>query len=260
MYQLILLIISVLPIIIIGKYIYNKDKEKEPTNLLAKLFIYGLLATILVIIISIILEYIFSFLSNNTEQLNTIELMIKVFIEIALIEEFSKWIVIYKIAYNHEEFNEFYDMIVYAAFVSLGFACIENILYVLSSGIGTGILRALLSVPGHACYGVFMGYYLGLAKISKNNQRKDLTKKNLLLSITIPTMLHGIYDYCLISKKIVLLLLLLIFIIILYIKTFKKIKKISKITEKIKYKDNYCPVCGRKINSNYCPNCGRKND
>ena len=260
MYQLILLIISVLPIIIIGKYIYNKDKEKEPTNLLAKLFIYGLLATILVIIISIILEFIFPFLSNNTEKLNTIELMIKVFIEIALIEEFSKWIVIYKIAYNHEEFNEFYDMIVYAAFVSLGFACIENILYVLSSGIGTGILRAVLSVPGHACYGVFMGYYLGLAKISKSNQREDLTKKNLLLSITIPTILHGIYDYCLISKKIILLLLLLIFVITIYIKTFKKIKKISQITEKIKYKDNYCPVCGRKINSNYCPNCGRKND
>ena len=260
MYKLILLIISVLPIIIIGKYIYNKDKEKESTKLLAKLFVGGILTTILVITISQILEALFPIFSSNTEELNAIELIINIFIGIALIEEFSKWIIIYKIAYNHEEFNEFYDMIVYATFVSLGFACIENILYVLSNGIGTGILRAILAVPGHACDGVFMGYYLGLAKISKSNNREDLTKKNLLLSLIIPTILNGIYDYLLISRKIILLLVFIIFIITLYIKSLKKIKNISQVKRKIKYKDNYCPICGRKINSNYCPICGRKNE
>ena len=204
MYKLILLIISILPIIIIGNYIYNKDKEKEPTKLLAKLFISGILSTIFVIVVSIILETLFPIFSNNTEELNTIELIVNVFIGIALVEEFSKWIVIYKIAYNHEEFNEFYDMIVYAAFVSLGFACIENILYVLSNGIGTGILRAILSVPGHACDGIFMGYYLGLAKISKTNKREDLTKKNLfnivdqlknLFSINFPLRRNALDTY-----------------------------------------------------------------
>ena len=62
------------------------------------------------------------------------------------------------------------NIIVYAVFSSLGFACIENILYVLSGGVGIAILRAILSVPGHMCFGVIMGYFLSQAKVNQVKQ------------------------------------------------------------------------------------------
>lgn len=152
-------------------------------------------------------------------------------------------------------------MIIYSTFVALGFAFFENLLYIYGDGgLQIGLLRAVSAIPGHACDGVFMGYYLGLAKVSSVNNRKDLQIKNIILSILVPTILHGIYDYCLMVENIFFILLFLIFIIFLYKHSLNKVKKISSINRKMKYKDNYCSNCGLVVNSNFCPRCGRKND
>lgn len=258
--ELILFTISILPVFLIGMFIYKKDKNKEPTKLLIKLFLGGMGSCFLVTIISIILELIFPIFAADTKNLNLIELAIHVFIGVALVEEFCKWLVAYKISYNDKNFDEFYDAIVYCIFVSLGFACLENLLYVYQYGIVTGIIRALLAVPGHACNGMFMGYYLGLSKIGALNNRKDIKTKNIILSILIPTITHGIYDYCLFSERTIFIILFFIFVIFVYVYVIKKIKKISSINRKMKYKDNYCPNCGHVVDSNFCPICGRKNE
>lgn len=256
----ILLLISILPVIIIGMYIYNKDKNKEPKSLLTKLFIGGIGSCFLVLILSFILGLFFPFMDSNTQNLSTVNLILHVFIGVALIEEFSKWIFTYLISYNHQEFDEFYDMILYAVFVALGFAAFENILYVCTGGIGTGIARGILAVPGHAWDGVFMGYYLGLAKINELNNRPGHKNKYLILSILVPTILHGIYDYCLFLGSWIAVLVFFAFVIILYILAIRKIKKVSSISRKIKYKNKFCPKCGKTVESNYCPNCGSKNE
>lgn len=257
--ELILFTISVLPVFLIGLYIYNKDKEKESAKLLLKLFLGGMASCILTLVISLILNVIPIFRADEND-LNLIELAIKVFIGIALVEEFSKWLMAYLVSYNDKEFDEFYDMILYCVFVALGFACFENLLYVYQSGVGTGIIRALSSVPSHACDGIIMGYYLGLSKINQINNRKDLKIKNIMLSIIIPTITHGIYDFCLFSKINILMIVFYVFVIFLYVYVIKKVNKISKINRKIKYNDNYCPTCGSIVESNYCPICGRKNE
>ena len=240
MNEILLFIISVLPVFLIGMFIYKKDKEKEPTRLLVKLFLGGFLSCVLVLIIGGLLGILFPIFSEDTSKLNLLELFIHVFIGVALVEEFCKWIVAYKIAYNDSNFDEIYDGILYSVFVALGFACIENLLYVYEGGISTGISRALLAVPGHACDGLFMGYYLSLSKIA--------------------TITHGIYDYCLFSKSGLLIILFFIFVVVMYIVALKRVKKVSSINKKFKYKDNYCPNCGHIVDSNYCPNCGRKNE
>ena len=260
MNALILFIVSVLPVFLIGLYIYKKDKEKEPNKLLIKLFLGGILSAILTIIITLILEVIFPFFAIETSKLNLFELFISVFIGVALVEEFSKWIVLYQISYKHEEFDELYDMILYATFVALGFACIENILYVFQNGILVAIFRAVLAVPGHVCDGVFMGYYLGVSKISDVNNRKDLKTKNLILSILIPTITHGIYDYCLFTGNIIFIGLFFIFVIGMYIYVIVKIKKVSSLNTKFINKTKYCSNCGAIVDGNFCSNCGRKND
>lgn len=253
-------IISLLPVILLTSYIHKKDKNKEPSKLLAKLFFAGILSCFLTLFITYTLRIFFPILQKDLKSLNLIGLAFRVFIGIGLVEEFSKWIMIYKLSYNNEEFDEIYDMIIYSTFVSLGFACFENILYVDSGGIATGIVRAILSVPAHAWFGVFIGYYLGLAKLSTINQRNDLKTKYLILSLAIPTILHGIFDYCLLSQRIIFIIIYFIFVILLYIYANKRLNRFANITTKLKYKNNYCPNCGRKVDSNYCPNCGYKND
>ena len=256
----ILLIISVLPVVLIGYYIYRKDLNKESTGLLAKLFIAGVLSTILVLIMSAISETFIPFLGKEVEDLNTIELILYVFIGIALIEEFCKWIMVYFISYNSKEFDELYDMIIYAVFVSLGFACLENIIYVFGSGFSTGILRAIYAVPGHACDGIFMGYFLGLAKLSEHQKNNSNKNKYLFLSILIPVLLHGIYDYCILSENVILVIGFYIFVAVLYSRSIKKINQISRNNRKLVYKNNFCSNCGTKIESDYCPKCGTKNE
>ena len=132
MRELLLLIISILPVYLVARYIYKKDKDKEPRSLIIKLFLGGLGAFVLTIIITLLLSLFFPSLLSDTMDTDLISLFFHVFFGVALIEEFSKWIFVYNISYNSKEFDQMYDMIVYAVFVSLGFACIENIFYVLN--------------------------------------------------------------------------------------------------------------------------------
>ena len=255
----ILLLVSILPVILLGKYFISKDKNKEPKALLYKLFFAGFAAVVFVIIITLLLELIFPFFDGDTETMNALELFIYVFFGVALVEEVCKWVFVYKISFNHEEFDELYDIMLYSVFVSLGFACIENIMYVFTGGIGVGIIRAFLSVPGHCSDAVFMGYYLGKAKKCEIEKNENDKRKNILLSIAVPTIMHGVFDYCLFAGNIMTIIIFLVFVICSYIFAIKKIKKISSIETKIKYKYRFCTNCGAKVESNYCPNCGQKN-
>lgn len=260
LYAVLLFIISAAPVFLLGLFIYKKDRNKEPIKLLIRLFLGGIGSCFLTLFLTGFLGAFIPYISADTDSLNLLELLIHVFIGVALIEEFCKWYMSYKITYNHNEFDEIYDMIVYSVFVALGFAFFENILYVFDGGIVVGIVRALSAVPGHVCDGIFMGYYLGLAKQSQMNGRKDLKRKYIAFSILVPTILHGIYDYCLFSKIPLLLLLFLIFVIVVYIFAIKKIKKVSSVANKLYLKDKFCGTCGTPVQGAFCANCGRKHN
>lgn len=255
-----LLFVSVLPVIILAFYIYNKDKDKEPTGLLVKLFFGGVGSLFITLIISLFLAIFFPSILSDTVNLSFIELFFHVFFGVALVEEFSKWLVLYHTSYNNYEFDQVFDMIVYSAFVALGFACFENILYVFEHGMGTAIIRAFSAVPGHFFDGVFMGYYLSMAKVSDINKDFSSKKKNMFLSLFIPMMLHGIYDFCLFSGNVGFVIIFFVFMIILYIKSFSKVKQMSRENKKLRYNNKYCPNCGTPVNSDYCTGCGAKNE
>lgn len=249
--------VAVLPIVLIGIYIYKKDKQKESSNLLFKLFVGGIASCFPAVTIGLLFD---SFLPG-TDQMNFIQLFMYVFIVIALAEEISKWFFLYKISYNHNEFDSLYDMIVYASFVALGFACFENILYVYSSGIVTGLFRAVSAVPGHVCDGILMGSYLSLAKVNELNGNMKLSRKYKILSILIPMITHGIYDYCLFLENSLFVILFLVFVVNLFIICINKVKDISQNNYKFIKRNNYCIYCGNNINgSRFCSNCGKENN
>jgi len=220
----ILLYLSILPSILLGFYIYKKDiVEKEPVSLLIRSFVGGIISGIIVILLSVILKI-------NEFPLDTpSQIIFYSFILVSLIEESTKFIMTYLLAYKNREFNYQYDGIVYASFVSLGFATYENLLFVFEqSNIQTALYRGLLTVPAHVFFAIFMGYYLGIAKHYRRYNSKKKEKRYLLLSYIIPIILHGFFDYCLFSKSFTGLIYFLIFIFILYIISFKKVKEVSE--------------------------------
>jgi RsiW-degrading membrane proteinase PrsW (M82 family) len=112
------------------------------------------------------------------------------FFKVALVEEFSKFIFIRFILFRNKNFNEPFDGIVYAVMVGMGFATLENILYVFQYGFTTGVLRMFTAVPAHATFAILMGYFLGKAKFS--NRNKFMYS---LMALVIATLFHGAYDY-----------------------------------------------------------------
>ncbi len=182
-----LLLLAVAPVLTIIVYIYFQDKyEKEPNRLLIISFLLG--AIISILIVSVL--YLFTgHLIPITNEFSIWQQFIQAFFIVALAEEFSKYVIVKYFAQPKKAFNEPYDGIIYAVMVSMGFACTENIMYVLQGGYETAILRAFTAVPAHATFGILMGYYMGKAKFSNNRLRLNIA--GLLLAV----LFHGAYDF-----------------------------------------------------------------
>lgn len=166
-------------------YFYLKDEfESEPISFVIRVFTIGAL---LVMPISFI-QYVFAVENIIPSKI------LYTFLTVGFLEEFFKWFMLIYTVYHHLEFDEPYDGIVYGVSISLGFATVENIFYLIGNGLEYAISRALLPVSSHALFGVIMGYYLGKGKFAKENN-----KVWLVLSFVIPFLLHSIYDTILIS-------------------------------------------------------------
>jgi len=182
----ILFAVALAPGIAIGIYIYLKDShEREPIHLLLLSFLYGGLSTVVTFVISYPIHLIFF-----TESADALDQFYNAFFKVALIEEFSKFVFVRFILYPNKNFNEPFDGIVYAVMVSMGFATVENLIYVFEQGFVTGVLRVFTAVPAHATFAVMMGYFLGNAKFSPNR-----SVYFSILALVAPTFFHGAYDY-----------------------------------------------------------------
>lgn len=183
-----LIAIAVLPVIVLAYFVYRQDKlQKEPLGLLIKAFLFGALS----IIPAALME---NMLVAFTPPFPVGSAIYTGFIVAGCSEELWKLIFLFLAVWRTKSFDEYFDGIVYATFVSLGFACFENIGYIFGQGtffeaMYTGTIRALLSVPGHFLFGVTMGYYFALAKFDPSHRTK-----HLLMAFLIPMLLHGTFD------------------------------------------------------------------
>jgi len=167
-------------------YFYLKDQyESEPVPLVLRSFIFGALLVFPIMFIQYVLDVEAVF---DSQFLYTL-------VAVGFLEEFFKWFILFFTIYQHIHFNEHYDGIVYGVAVSLGFASLENILYLFANGVQHALGRAILPVSSHALFGVIMGYYLGKGKFTVRKHRP----KWIVMSCTIPILLHSIYDSILLS-------------------------------------------------------------
>ncbi len=221
-----LFILGILPAALLMRYIYKKDRiDKEPKGLLALLFFLGAVSTIFAALIENIGEDI---IDDYFYTDSIVFLAIDAFLVVALAEELGKYFVVKKFAWNNAAFNTTFDAVVYAVFASLGFATLENILYLFDGSVYTAIVRGILSVPGHAIDAVFMGNYLGIAKRYEALGDNKGKKANLRKALLMPVLTHGFYDFCLFVQSPISLLSFLIYEIIITVYTIKKVNKLSK--------------------------------
>lgn len=200
---------GVAPAFALMSFFYLKDRFTEPLHLIIRNFIYGAI---------LVFPIMFMQYALQSEGIVNGDFIQSFFI-IAFMEEFFKWFIFIYTIYHHTAFDAHYDGIVYAVAISLGFATVENSLYLLSNGIEYAFSRALFPVSSHALFGVISGFYFGKAKMQSAHRRKNLT-----FALIIPFLLHGIYNYILIKVTSDWLILLIPFMIFLWIIALRRMK------------------------------------
>ena len=201
--------------------------------MLLKAFLFGILAAVLDIVVANLLPMLIPQPANT--PLNNA--LYTAFVEAAMPEEFCKLLMLYWCIWKSPYFDEYYDGLEYAAFVGLGFAGIENVLYVIYGGLGLALGRGLLAVPAHFFFAIFMGYFFALARF-----RYDRRKVYMFLAYIIPVILHGIYDAILMfvdnlskidnleevnSLSSTLYIIFFVFFFLIWRRAIKKVKRMS---------------------------------
>jgi RsiW-degrading membrane proteinase PrsW (M82 family) len=205
------LIIATTPTIVLLIFIGRHDvNEKEPVTLLIRLFLLGVVSVIPAVILEVIAEF---------PTYDYFDIFLYAFFGVAIIEEGVKYAAAKFALKRAKSFDEVFDGVIYCVYVSLGFATIENILYVLQYGTGTGLLRAVTAVPAHAVFAVSMGYFMGL---SKSGRGGVIAKILVLLA---PTLLHAIYDFILFANFEWSLLIFLPYVVWIYTGALRLIRE-----------------------------------
>lgn len=226
-FMLLIILIGVLPAIFLIVYMYKQDKiEPEPPSLLIKLFIFGGLTTFVASILEELGMWIETSIMGDTNSIWFY--VIEYFIVVGLTEEGVKYFALRKTTWYDPNFNYVFDACIYATTVSLGFAAFENVLYIFNYGLGVAPIRAVTAIPMHCIAGIFMGHYYGQAKFAE--YQHDWSRMHLynVLSVLIPMILHGFYDFCASSQDTTLSIIFYVYVIILDIFAFLSVKRYSK--------------------------------
>lgn len=213
-----LLALALAPVVALFTYFYVRDKyEKEPRLLLLKVFVLGMLSVIPAVLFGLLSQWALSFLVPFDTFIFGI---LENFVVIALVEEGVKFAAFAWPTYRHPAFNEPYDGMMYAITAALGFAAVENVLYVAHGGAPVAFARMLLSVPAHALFGAFMGYYVGRAKFSTWAKRRYL-----IMALVMPTLLHGTYNWLLGTERAELVYLVIPLSLFMWYSALRQVRR-----------------------------------
>ena len=225
--MIILLAAAVLPAAFLLYRVYKMDTiEKEPWSILRKLLLWGALSGIPAALVESLLTGV---VQNLLQEGTLLYNFVFGFIVAALVEESFKFFFLYKFTFKNPAFNYRFDGVVYAVFVSMGFAILENILYVFQGGLGVALSRALLALPLHAACGVYMGIAYGQQKV--NSLYKPASFGSVARAcLPVPILIHGFYDSCAFSAENypIFLLVFVVFVILVFILTLLQLKKASR--------------------------------
>ncbi len=223
-----MILAALVPALLLGLYIWYKDPVPEPAGWLIRAFLAGVGICVPVAFLEYFIAHMIFVDGTPTTLFGT---TIQAFCVAALPEESAKLFVLWLLLRKNPHFDEHFDGIVYAVFVSLGFAAIENVAYVLQSGDGwvtVAAMRALLAVPGHYAFAIIMGYYYTKYHFAEH------TSSNAMKVLLLPVLAHGVYDAIAMSGSVDPIAGSLSFVVLIYFciklqrSAQKKVKELAK--------------------------------
>ena len=225
-YNLILIAAAVLPALYLMVKVYKSDRlEKESPSFLWSLTKAGVFSALIALVLERILsDLLYSSVSANS----TLFRILLYFVVVGVSEEGAKYFMLKRTSWHSVEFNCLYDGIVYAVFVSLGFALWENVSYVIHYGFANALVRAFTAIPGHASFGVFMGVFYSAAKLYEVQREESRSKFYECIALFVPVLIHGAYDYIATLSSQSGSLYFIIFIAILFFAALKVIREVSQ--------------------------------
>lgn len=224
--DLVLVLAAVVPAVFLLIQVYRADRlEKEPLSLLLSLVICGVISTVLAALTEQVGDMLLSNLIVPGTRTYDVLLYFGV---VAVSEEGFKYLLLKLRTWRSPHFDCSFDGVVYAVFLSLGFALWENVQYVMRLGLGTAIARAVTAIPGHACFGVFMGTWYGIAKRCDLAGEQGRSGFARFLAFLLPTLLHGLYDYIAVNQETGLGVAFLGFVALLYGVSMHLVKSLAK--------------------------------
>lgn len=210
---------ALLPALLLMGYIYFQDAvEKEPLPLLLSLVGMGALAALAALVLEGLGQRLLNALVRPGTALHT---LLIAFLVVAAVEEGAKLLLLHRRTWAEPNFNYRFDAVVYAVFVSLGFAALENLGYVFTFGLWVALPRALLAIPGHMGFAVVMGCFYGQARLRAGRGRPGWP--GLAMAYLLPVVLHGIYDACCMLGTPPATLFFALFVCGLYLSVFRLI-------------------------------------
>ena len=222
----ILILAAIVPALALLTLVYRKDHlETESPALLLRLVYMGIVSTTF----AKLLERAGILLLNGIFRQETLLYDVLLYFGVvAFAEEGAKYALLRRTTWLSPEFNCRFDGVVYAAFVSLGFALWENIGYVLMNGLSTALLRAVTAVPGHACFGVYMGCWYAQAAMLAREGDEARSRSMRVMAVVVPALLHGAYDFLATMTAHISSWYFLIFVAALFTVTFLLINRLSR--------------------------------
>lgn len=235
-----LLLLALIPGLFILLKVYLNDRiEREPFRLIVKLILFGVFSTVPAILLELLMDALVVTRVSSSRLLYAIA---NAFLSAALVEEGLKLLFLRLGTWKSPEFDYHYDAIVYAVSASLGFAMLENVLYVFQYGVTTAILRAFCSVPLHAFCGVFMGFHYGIAKQAQIDGNPSDARRQTLQAFLVPFLIHGTADALLMYGSSVTSILFLVGLVGLYFVSIKRIRYCAEHDVNFVTKTSYPPI------------------
>jgi RsiW-degrading membrane proteinase PrsW (M82 family) len=199
---LIILLVAIAPCAFWLWLIYKWDKYKpEPKWLIIRTFFYGLLVAIPVALIETLL---YPNAAQASASLSSSAYL--AFVVAGVTEELGKFLIVRETVYNSPHFEEPADGLVYAAAAALGFASLENAIYIFAFGWQVILVRALFSNLAHVLFSAMWGYALGLSKLGM------LKKRWVWLGLVAAMTAHGFFDFLFFTLSAYTLLVIPLFL------------------------------------------------
>ncbi len=243
-----LLFLALIPGVIIIVFIFRKDKvEHEPIGLLLKLVLFGAISCVPAVFLELLIGNYGPRFAEGTVAFAVFE----AFCVAGLCEEACKYTLLHLGSWRDRNFDYRFDGIVYGVCVSVGFALLENVMYVMSGGLEVAVMRGVLAVPLHAFCGVFMGVYYGAAKKAAIDGNRGLVTICKIESLLVPILIHGIYDFLAFMGTDVTSVILLVFVGFMYFFAIKEVNKFARDDWKAAFYYKNSRMFLRDINKNY---------